>query len=236
VLRASFRAAVARFLVRVGGRLRRLGPGCFERASPRFDLSGSGLEPFALLLELDPAGGELLLDAACLLRPFLEFRALGARKLAFRQRVAHVRLRQRELGGQLALALLDPLDLAFELGGAIVELTLTRFERLCSIECGSLAGDEGIRVSRLRLLLLARFSLTEARLELGELALARRDRLGTLAQRLLQAPQLGAGVLLLGLPLLREFACQAEQRLPIEVHARVVGSDASAPAAVLGRP
>src|SRR5439155_5691299 len=56
-----------------------------------------------------------------------------------------------------------------------------------------------------------------------------RDRFRALPQRLLQALDLDAGVLLPGVPLLRELAREAEQRLAVKVDARVVRVRASLP-------
>jgi hypothetical protein len=68
----------------------RLGRDCLERVRPSVDVTCASLEPIAFLLELDPAGGELLLDAACVLCPLLELRALGARELSLRQRLVQL--------------------------------------------------------------------------------------------------------------------------------------------------
>jgi len=115
---------------------------------------------------------------------------------------------------------------ALELCGAPLELALARLERLRTLERGPLAGDErlGVRCRWLLLFLgLARLPVAEALLEAGELPLTGGDRLRALAEGLFQPLELDVDITLLCASPLSELAREAEQRVPVEVDARVVG-------------
>jgi hypothetical protein len=69
-----------------------------------------------------------------------------------------------------------------ELGGARFELTLARLERMRTLECGTLTRHDRLGAAACVLTGLGRLSAAEPALELCELAFARGDRLGTLAE------------------------------------------------------
>jgi hypothetical protein len=112
-LEAAELARSSRARILVGSRLSRRAAR-LECAGPRDYLTRTGFEPVAFLLELDPTGGELLLDAPCALGPLLELRALCTRELALRQRLVQLRLRVGALRGELGLADCNPLRLSLE--------------------------------------------------------------------------------------------------------------------------
>src|SRR5439155_11341139 len=151
------------------------------------------LEPLPFGLQLDPPRCELLLDASRLLFPLLEPLALGRRELSLGLRLAALRLRDRELCGELSLPLADALGLRCELRLTPLQLPLPGVESLGAFERGALPRDDGLERDGVSLLLparLRRLAGAEPALELCELAPARGDRLRALAPRLLQPPHL----------------------------------------------
>ena len=189
-----------------------------------------GLERALLGLELDPAGGELLLDPACLLLPLLEPRALGGCELPLRLRLAALRLRPGERRLELPLSLGETRCARFELRLARLELPLTGLERLQPLECSSLTGDERIAGGGRLALLLCGLAGVEAALQLHQLALAGRHRLRPLAERLLQLLELGVCLLVVRMPLVGKLTREAEERRLVGVDAGVVGDAAPAAA------
>ena len=165
--------------------------------------SRARLERGLLGLELDPAGGELLLDPARLLLALLEPRAFGGCELPLRLRLAAFRLRARERRLELPLPLGEPRRVGLELGLAGLQLLLAGLEGLRPLECCPLAGDERISAGGGFVLLLGGLAGVEAALQLHELALAGRHRLRPLPERLLQLLELGVCLLVVGMPLLR---------------------------------
>src|SRR5581483_4673883 len=162
------------------------------------DLARARFERRLLALELDPPRRELLLDPPCLLGPRLELSPLGVGELALGRRRLQLRAGAVELDLEAALALGERGGLGLDCGGTGQQLLLARVERLRALERGALAGDDRIELRRRRRLrLLLRLPAVEPLLELGELALPGRDRLGALAG-------------------------ESQQGFPVEVDARVV--------------
>jgi hypothetical protein len=80
------------------------------------------------------------------------------------------------------LPLCDPLRVGRKLRGARFELALARLERLSTFERGTLSRDNRFGAAGSVLPRLGRLSAAEPPLEVCKLALARSDRLGTLAE------------------------------------------------------
>lgn len=133
---------------------------------------------------------------------------------------------------ELLLALGELRRLGFELCVPRLQLPLARVERLRPLERSTLARDERVAGSRLLAvlpaLLLHGLAAVEPALKLGELAFARRNRLGALAERLLQLFELGPRLLLVRMPLLGELAGKTKQRRLVPVNAGVLGRAAAA--------
>ena len=198
-------------------------------ASTSGKLGGAGCCAGApsLTLELNAECGELLLDGARGAVAFVEQVPLGGCEVALRGRLRGAGFRLRQPCGQLAFPLCDPCIVSCELGGAGFELTLARLERLRTLECGTLAGHDRLGAAACVLTGLGRLSAAEPALEALQLALARGDRLGTLAKRLLQPLELGARIRLAGVPFRRELPGEPEQLRPVEVSIGFVGGVAA---------
>lgn len=185
-----------------------------ERFRPRVELG-------PLALELDPGRGELLLDPACLERTLLQPLPFGGCEPLLGLGLAAHRRRRLELPRKLPLALYDCFGLGLERCLPLPQLPLAGVEGLRPLERGPLACGDCLARSRVSGL-ASRWRRRGSVLQLGELPLAGGDRLRALSQRGLQRVELGAIALLLGVPLGRELACQAQQLLAVEVDARLV--------------
>jgi len=206
-----------------------------QRGCGRVELRCSGRPAGrgARALEPHPDRGELLLDCPRGALALVEQLPLGCRELTLGGRLRGAGLRLGEPCSQLVLAFGDAGLLGREPRGLRGELALARFERLRALECSPLAGRDSLGAAARLLLLggLRRPAAVEAALELCELALARGDRLGALAQRLLQLFELGARLRVAGAALLRQLAGQPEQlgSVEVDIDVGVVRSAAATP-------
>ena len=188
-----------------------------EYCRARLDVACATLELLVLSLELDATGGELALDEMHGLFPLLEPDAFGRRQLAFARALLQAAVRARKLDLELALPRAHAVGLGLELGCADGELPSSRVEQLRALERRALARREGVvgdgGSAALPFRLLAGL---ESSLEIGELTLARGDRVRALAERPLQLVELGARAVPLPVPTVRQLACESQQPFALE--------------------
>jgi hypothetical protein len=164
----------------------------------------------SLALELNPECGELFLDRACGAVALVEQVPFCGCEVALGGRLRGAGFRLRKPCCKLVFPLCHPCRVGRELGGARFELTLARLECLRTLECGTLTRHDRVGAAACVLTGPRRLSAAEPALELCELALACGDRLGTLAERLLEPLQLGARLRLAGVPFRRELPGEPE--------------------------
>ena len=183
----------------------------------------------SLTLELNAERRELLLDRTSGAVAFVEQVPLCRCEVALGGRLRGACLGLGQPCSQLVFPFCDPRGMGCEPGGARFELALARLERLRTLEGGTLSRHDRIGAGGRVLPRPGRLSAAEPALELCKLALARGNRLGAFAERLLQPLQLGARIRLAGVPCRRELSGEAEELSPVEVRVGFVGCIAAAP-------